>query len=364
MVVVSDLFDSLVGQTHLADALRHYARSPVHAYLFHGADAASTHDAITVFAAALECPAFGCGACDVCRRVLAGVHPDVHVTSRAGLAWRVDELRDVDRVARRRPLEGRYNVVVIDDVELTVTGPSPSAAALLKSLEEPATRTVYLLGAGEVGPDLETVVSRCVRVELRTLSSDDVAEILVAEGAEARAAREAATASGGDVRRARVLVRDPALAERLATWRAIPERLRGTPASAGDVVRDVVALLDEAITPLVTLQSDELERRQSDAREMGQRVLANRRELEAQGKREQRRFRVEEIRHGLGVLTALYRERLHEGLRDESSDARAATRVRSALAALDALAVAQRRAGSNIDETLLLYDLALRLSEL
>jgi len=101
-----------------------------------------------------------------------------------------------------------------------------------------------------------------------------------------------------------------------------------------------------------------------DAREFGQRSVANRREIEAQFKREQRRFRIDELRFGLSALTSVYRERMTANLGDvEGGDAKNEHRVGASLRALDAVAETSRRLSLNVDETLLLNDLMLSLME-
>ena len=141
---MTDVFDALVGQETAVAAMRQYVKAPVHAYLISGPVGSSLHDAVLTFAAALQCPQNGCGTCETCRLVLSDADADVYFAERAGLSWRIDELREADRVSRRRPLGSGYQIVVIEDVELTTTGASPSAAALLKSLEETPSRTCLL----------------------------------------------------------------------------------------------------------------------------------------------------------------------------------------------------------------------------
>lgn len=359
---MSDVFSSLVGQDHAVTAMRHHARHPVHAYLISAPAGAGVMDAISSFVAALQCTEHGCGACESCRRVLSGNHPDVYVAERAGVSWRVDELREAERVSRRRPLGEGFQVVVIPDVELTTTGSSPSAAALLKTLEEPSPRTVFVLSAEELPEGLATILSRCVEIHLSALVDADVIDVLMREGANADTARLAASAAAGNLSRARVLVADTALASRIATWRAVPDRLAGTPASALAVVALITAALDEAMAPLLLHQEAELATRQSSAKEMGQRALANRRDLDAQFKREQKRFRIEELRFGLAALTRVYRDRLASALDDPS--ARARQRCASSIAAIERISEAARRLGRNVDETLLLADLLVGLAEL
>src|SRR5665213_3260370 len=175
---MTDVFERLVGQDRAVAALRQYAITPVHAYLFSGPAGASVRDSMMSFAAALQCPRNGCGSCDVCRLVLADQDPDVYFAERSGVSWRLEEIREAERVSRRRPLGSGYQIVVIEDVELTTTGASPSAPALLKSLEEPPSRTIFLLSAHDVTPGLDTVVSRCVQVKLKGLSENELEEIL------------------------------------------------------------------------------------------------------------------------------------------------------------------------------------------
>lgn len=359
---MADVFDRLVGQGRAADLLRQYVRHPVHAYLVVGPDGADLHDAALAMAAALQCPENGCGVCEACRLVLAGADSDVTFVERAGLSWRVDELRDAERLSRRRPLGAGYQIVILEDVELTVAGTAPSAPALLKTLEEPPPRTVFVLTAHETPSELDTIVSRCLEVRLRALGDDDVAAIVMADGVEESLARAAAAAANGDVRRARILARDDALVRRAAQWRAVPERFDGSPAGATRIVEEIVRALDDAVAPLVTLQQDEATRRATEAREFGLRT-GSRRDLEAAFKREQRRFRTDELRFGVRVLTEVYRRRLHDALDDEV-DVRSSQRVRAAMDAIEVLSEANRRLTTSLDENLLLNDLMLSLSSI
>ncbi|MCU1362869.1 MAG: hypothetical protein JWM55_697 [Acidimicrobiaceae bacterium] len=362
---MTDVFDRLVGQDRVVASLRHYAAAPVHAYLFSGPAGTSARDALLCFAAALQCPRDGCGECEICRVVLSEQDPDVHVAERSGTSWRIEEIREAERVSRRRPLGAGYQIVVIEDVELTTTGASMSAPALLKSLEEPPPRTIFLLSAGEVPEALDTIISRCVDVKLRALSDIDLRTILESEGASERVARDAAAAANGNLRRARVLVRDSQLVTRMSSWRSVPERLTGTPAASSRVAKEIAESLNEAIAPLQLLQDEEMARRTSEAREMGLRSVGNRRDVEAQFKREQRRFRLDELRFGFSALTGVYREQLLENLEASAEgDTRSDRRVSSSLRAIDVLAEANERLATNVDETLLLHDLMLSLNEI
>jgi DNA polymerase-3 subunit delta' len=108
-----DVFDGLVGQHRAVNAMRQFAKSPVHAYIITGPVGSSLHDAALAFAAALQCRDNGCGFCESCRLVMSENDPDVYFAERAGVSWRIDELREAERVGRRRPLGASYQIVVI-----------------------------------------------------------------------------------------------------------------------------------------------------------------------------------------------------------------------------------------------------------
>lgn len=366
---MSDVFDQLVGQERAVAALRHHARHPVHAYLFSGPAGSNIDDAVTAFAAALQCHDFGCGQCESCRKVLGHVDPDVHIAERAGVSWRVDELREIDRVSRRRPLGSGYQVMIIPDVELTVTGAAPSAPALLKSLEEPPARTIFVLTADDVPENLDTIVSRCVEVKFLAMGEADLEEVLRREGADPDVAAAAARSARGNLSRARVLMRDRGLDDRLATWRGVPERLNGSATMAMAIAAEISGAIDAAMAPLEAMHAQELARRIAEAKDVGQRTVANRKEIEAQFKREQRRFRLEELKFGLSVVSGVYRDRMSGALAElERSpvtvEGRAHYRVAASIQALELLAEMYGRLSTNVDEGLLLADLMLSLSRL
>jgi DNA polymerase III subunit delta' len=199
-----------------------------HAWLFTGPAGSGRSVAARALAAALECindgPP-GCGVCSGCRTVLAGSHPDVRLVVPEGLSISVAEIRGVVATAARRPSLGHWQVVVIEDADRMTEGASN---ALLKAIEEPPPRTVFLLCAPSTHPDDVTVTvrSRCRLVTLRTPPTEAVAEVLLAAGVEPEIARWAAAASQGHVGRARRLARDEQARERRSEVLAIPVSLR------------------------------------------------------------------------------------------------------------------------------------------
>jgi len=315
------LYGSVVGQDRAVATLITAADRPVHAYLFVGPAGTGKASAAVGFAAALLCPnAPADGTCDTCRRVLAGVHPDVVHVEREGASISIDTARDVARVATTSPVEGSRKVIVLYDFHLV----KESGPALLKTIEEPPPTTVFIILAEHMPPELVTIASRCVRIEFAPLSEARIAQQLESEGVEAVRAAHLAQASGGRLDRARLLAADEHFEERRAAWRAVPSLLDGAGATSARIADQLVALLDSSVEPLTTRHEAErtaLEERNARAAEVSgtgrgrgratKAVLsAGVRELEERQRREVRRQRTDELRAGLASLAGAYRDRL------------------------------------------------------
>ena len=360
------LFDGVVGQERAVAALRAAARSPVHAYLFVGQPGSGARAASRGFAAALLCPLGGCGDCTTCRRALDGTHPDLVAVERTGAAIDVDDARRLGALALRRPLEAARQVLVLGDVHLA----ERAAPALLKTLEEPPATTVFVLLADDLSPDLATVASRCVEIPFPPVRTGTIAEWLVERGTEPARARLVADGAGGSVERARLLAEDPGFADRLSLWRSIPSRLDGHGAVAGALAREVLAATARALAPLRAEHEEELSALEADAKAMGERGLPGRRDVLDRQHREERRWRTDELRTGLGVLARAYRDRLVDAVATPVATATEQARPfrpdeakgdEAAVTLVSEAALALRR---NAQETLLLEALFVRLGRL
>ena len=234
------VFDALIGQhAAIAELSRAAAAASdlvagrpaqpgalTHAWLFTGPAGSGRSVAARALAAAVQCdrqPA-GCGSCPACHSVKAGTHPDVRQVIPEGLSIGVNEMRAVVGLSARRPSLGRWQVVVIEDADRLTEG---AANALLKAIEEPPDRTIFLLCAPSTHPDdvIVTIRSRCRVVPLRIPPAAAIAEVLRAEGFDAETAEWAAQASGGHIGRAKRLARDPEARARREAVLAIPARL-------------------------------------------------------------------------------------------------------------------------------------------
>ncbi len=354
---VPGLFAAVVGQPSAVAQLRSAARRPVHAYLLVGPAGAGSRHLARAFGAALLCPRGGCGACEVCRRALAGVHPDLVEIERSGAALSVDDARRVVQLAQRRPLEGARQVILVADVHLGRL----AAPVLLKTLEEPPGPTVFVLLAETVPTDLATIASRCVRIELVAVPDAVLAGWLESQGVEPSRSLELAAAARGSVERARLLVDDPGVAARLELWRSVPTRLDGSGASAAALAGELLASAEEAVSPLQARNEAELASLASEAESMGERGMSGRKEIEDRHRREERRWRADEIRFGLAVLASAYRDRLMEsaGPGGPARTAERMGRLSTAVTAVEEVAVELIR---NPNESLMLEALLVRLS--
>ncbi|HEY5456462.1 MAG TPA: DNA polymerase III subunit delta' [Acidothermaceae bacterium] len=236
-----------------------------HAWLFTGPPGSGRSVAARAFAAALQCTAAisgggdiepGCGVCLGCHTVLAGTHADVEIVAPQGLSLGVREARDLVSRAALAPSGGHWQVIVIEDADRLTEG---AANVLLKAIEEPAPRTVWLLCVPSAEDLVVTIRSRCRVVALRTPPTDAVAAVLVArDGVAADVAEFAARAAQGHVGRARRLATDEAARARRHSVLQLPSALAdvgGCLAAAGALVKavgaesaEVTSALDDAET--------------------------------------------------------------------------------------------------------------------
>ena len=311
--VPGGVWDHLVGQRHTAEVLATAAggQGMTHAWLFTGPPGSGRSNAAVAFAAALQCERAGCGECHACHTVLSGTHADVSVIRTEKLSIGVDEVRDLVRRAALAPVGRRWQVMVVEDADRLT---DQACNALLKAIEEPTDRTVWMLCAPTTEDVLQTIRSRCRLVTLTTPTAADVTAFLVrTEGVDEALAASAARASQGHIGRARALARDDATRNRRREVVALPAKLTslGDCMNAAANLHEVTKEEAEAITSTL----DEREKRDLDASygvvERGRRpreyapALAA---LERGQKTRAKRRHLDVVDRGLMDLVSVYRD--------------------------------------------------------
>ena len=222
------VWDDLVGQGPVIEVLRNAAagHGMTHAWLFTGPPGSGRSNAALALAAALQCETgTGCGTCHACHTVQAGSHPGVRVVRTERLSIGVAEVRDLVRSAALAPAGDRWQIMVVEDSDRLT---DQACNALLKAIEEPTRRTVWLLCAPTVEDVLPTIRSRCRLVSLTTPPATEVAQFLVRTMAVPEPlAAHAARASQGHIGRARALAGDEATRGRRNEVVRLAARMRG-----------------------------------------------------------------------------------------------------------------------------------------
>jgi len=206
------VFDSLVGQSEVVERLKSATSAAtsgsttqemVHSWLFVGPAGSGRSNAAVAFAAALVCSQSGCGTCRDCQTVLTGTHIDVERFNPTGLSIKAEEVRELIARSAWSPSVGPWRIVIIEDADrLTET----AANALLKTIEEPETHTLWFLCAPTLSDVSITIRSRCRHLQLRTPSKTSVEEFLLTNtSVDSKTAAFAARVSQGHIGRARFI---------------------------------------------------------------------------------------------------------------------------------------------------------------
>jgi len=355
---VTAVFDNLVGQSRVIERLRGAVAGDMsHAWLFTGPPGSGRSNAAIAFAAALQCEQGGCGVCHSCHEVSVGTHPDVRVTRTEKLSIGVDEVRELVRSAALSPAGRRWQIMIIEDADRLT---EQACNALLKAIEEPTPRTVWLLCAPTVEDVLPTIRSRTRLVVLATPSSAEVADFLVRnDDVDQTTAVHAARASQGHIGRARALARDEDTRGRRRQVVQFPARLT----NLGACMRAAATLHDLAKeeADALTGQHDARERDELDRAygvvERGRRpreYAPALRDLEKSQKTRAKRRHLDVVDRGLMDLVSVYRDALtlqlgagseivNEEIRPDLEKLVAATTAESNLRRIDAVFVAREQ---------------------
>jgi DNA polymerase-3 subunit delta' len=245
-----NVFDSLIGQEHAVQEMKHAASDATkvavgergdamtHAWLITGPPGSGRSTLALAFAASLVCASGGCGECIDCRNVASGVHPDVEHIVPEGVIYKVDDTRNLIERASLLPTRSPWHVIVVEDVDRFRID---AASTLLKSLEEPPPATVWLLCAPTVDDVFPTIRSRCRHVALTSPTFTAISEQLTTRAAQ------------GHIGRARALATDESVRLRRKQILDIPTNLRVVSScfdQANKIVVSANADADAIVTPL------------------------------------------------------------------------------------------------------------------
>jgi len=160
-----------------------------------------------------------CGVCPTCTRIARGVYPDVLLIEPGeNGSIKIEPVRDVVDRASFRPFEGRRRVVIFDEADALVAA---AQNALLKTLEEPPSASMFILITARPDSLLPTVRSRCPRLRFRPLSPGDVAAALTKNGKSEAEARAIAATADGSIGRALEASGDDLVGARDAAMRVL-----------------------------------------------------------------------------------------------------------------------------------------------
>jgi len=363
------VWDDVVGQDEQIAPLRAAVgsvSSMTHAWLITGPPGSGRSHAARAFAAALQCDSGGCGTCRECLTALSGAHADVTLVATEKVTISIDEVRDLISVAQSAPSRGRWRVIVVEDADRMT---ERTSNVLLKSIEEPPPRTVWLLCAPAAQDVAITIRSRARVVTLRMPDPDAVAQLLVTrDGVEPALAREVALAAQSHIGVARRLARDPAARARRDQIVALATDIRGV----GDAVlaaADLVAVSEQDANErnelLRTLGAD-------DGGRLPPALRAQVKQLEDDQKRRATRLKRDVLDRAITDLQSLYRdvaaiqvgahvELINEAHRGHIEHLAGRTTLSDTMRCLDALSTARVRLAGNVSPLLALEAMALAL---
>jgi DNA polymerase-3 subunit delta' len=321
--MTKSVWDSVVGQAKAVEQLHQLAVNHVHAYLFVGPEGCGKDEAARAFAAQLIT-----GSNNAISReadlIMRASFSDVIEVLREGAAVDKDEAEAIIRLATTTPTESKVKVVIVHEVHLMRDS---AAARLLKTIEEPSEKVIFILLADQLVPSLATINSRCVVVQF----------------------------VANNVYRERHLANDPHFAHRQEAFAQIPYKLDGSGATVAQVVDEIFELIEQATAPLIAEQKKELEDLEARVSLTGERG-SGRKALQDRHKRQLRKFNTDELRSGLSTIAGTYHALIVSETQfpDESKYHDAIHRIHKAMGSL----------GLNVNEELLLQSLFLHCPSL
>jgi DNA polymerase-3 subunit delta' len=314
------VFGSLIDQTEVISILKdaveasrmvdNKSQSMTNTWLFTGPPGSGRSNAAIAFAAALVCKDGGCSKCNDCMSTIIGTHADVELIKTAGLSIKIDEVRELISRASWAPSVANYRVVVMEDADRLTES---AANALLKVIEEPGLRTIWLLCAPTLTDVLPTIRSRCRHLSLRTPSTKAIAKLLIErDGVESSTADFVARASGGHIGRARRLATDSTAKENRSNIMKLPFMIKDVSSAFKAAQFLVDAAKVDALVDAEKKDEDEISKLKEAWGATGSKLVAGGakvvKELEKEQKSRSTRMVRDYLDRALLDLSTLYRD--------------------------------------------------------
>ncbi len=314
------VFGSLIDQTEVISILKdaveasrmvdNKTQSMTNTWLFTGPPGSGRSNAAIAFAAALVCKDGGCSKCNDCMSTIIGNHADVELIKTAGLSIKIDEVRELITRASWAPSVANYRVVVMEDADRLTES---AANALLKVIEEPGLRTIWLLCAPTLTDVLPTIRSRCRHLSLRTPSTKAIAKLLIErDGVESSTADFVARASGGHIGRARRLATDSTARENRSNIMKLPFMIKDVSSAFKAAQFLVDAAKADALVDAEKKDEDEISKLKEAWGATGSKLVAGGakvvKELEKEQKSRSTRMVRDYLDRALLDLSTLYRD--------------------------------------------------------
>jgi len=314
------VFGSLIDQTEVISILKdaveasrmidNKTQSMTNTWLFTGPPGSGRSNAAIAFAAALVCKEGGCSKCNDCMSTIIGTHADVELIKTAGLSIKIDEVRELISRASWAPSVANYRVVVMEDADRLTES---AANALLKVIEEPGLRTIWLLCAPTLTDVLPTIRSRCRHLSLRTPSTKAIAKLLIErDGVESSTADFVARASGGHIGRARRLATDSTARENRSNIMKLPFMIKDVSSAFKAAQFLVDAAKADALVDAEKKDEDEISKLKEAWGASGSKLVAGGakvvKELEKEQKSRSTRMVRDYLDRALLDLSTLYRD--------------------------------------------------------
>ncbi len=372
------VWQELLGQPEAIEQLRRVVADKnsgfQHSWLFTGPAGSGRSTLARAFAAALQCDQDGCGECSSCRLIAADAHPDVRMLVTDKVIISIEEVRQLVQFAALGSSVGKYRIVIIEDADRMS---ERTSNVLLKALEEPQERTVWILCAPSAADMLPTIRSRTRNVVLRLPSTEEVAQLLVQrDGVKEELALASARQAQQHVGMARRLALSPdARTRRMDTLRELVsiKNLSGAMATAERLL--AIAKKDAESSSDEKNEQERAKLLKAYGIEEGK-IPPNLRSEFKQLEENQKRRNTRAMRDGIDrILTdmeSLFRDILslqlgaeapliNEELRSEIEQRAQATSAENSINVLEAITLSRSRLESNVRDLVVLESLCTKL---